>query len=367
MIFDRLDIHHVAMPLIQPWRTSYGEDADIHAVLVKFTSGNHVAWSESSPLFAPTYLTESAGGAFYHIAHIIGPHVVGKNYDTADDLNQQLALFKGNPFTKAAVEIGFWTLQSKITHTSLHQLLGGETREVQAGADFGIEDSIDILLARIQSAVDAGFPRVKLKATHGWDVDMLHAVRAAFPDLVVHIDCNSGYTLDHLPTFKKIDAFNLAFIEQPLRYDDLLDHAQLAKQIDTPICLDESITSVRAVEQALQIGAAQYINIKPGRVGGLANAVAIHDRCRDAGVPVWIGGMLESALGAAICVELATLPNVTYPSDLFPSSRFYHHDLSQPENHLTDRNTFRPFTEGLPQPDPARLKACTVESATVTP
>ena len=166
-----------------------------------------------------------------------------------------------------------------------------------------------MLLGNIQKAVDAEFPRIKLKAAPGWDYEMLSAARGAFPDTRFHIDCNGGYSLDDLDLFKKIDAFELEFIEQPLAFDDLLDHAELAKQISTPVCLDESIVGTRQVEQALRIGAAEYINIKPGRVGGLANSVRIHDICQDAGVPVWVGGMLESAVGAAFCIELATLPN----------------------------------------------------------
>jgi len=367
MKFDRLDIYHVAMPLIYPWRTSYGEDYDIHSVLVKAMDGDTVAWSESSPLHAATSPTESAGGVFYLLSEIMGPQVVGREFEDADHLNRALSMFKGNTFAKAALEIASWTLLVRSSGIPLHTLLGGDTREVVAGADFGIQDSIDMLLGNIQIAVDAGFPRIKLKAAPGWDLDMLKAVRGAFPDSVFHIDCNGGYSLDDLPMFKEIDRLGLAFVEQPLAFDDLLDHAELARKIETPVCLDESAISVRAVEQALRIGAASYINIKPGRVGGLANSIAIHDICRDAGVPVWVGGMLESALGAAICVELATLPNFTYPGDLFPSSRFYERDLSQPDNELTPARTFTPFTNGLPEPDADRLAEYTVRSATVTP
>ncbi|MBM3956823.1 MAG: o-succinylbenzoate synthase, partial [Gemmatimonadetes bacterium] len=266
MRIDRLDVYHVAMPLKYPWRTAYGEDAAVHSVLVKATSGEHVAWSESTPLFAPTYLTESAGGAFYHVSEIFGPHVVGREYETAAALNERLSVFKGNPFARAAIEICWWTLQARITGTPLHRLLGGRTREVSAGADFGIQDSIDMLLGNIQTAVDAGFPRVKLKVARGWDLEVLRAVRGAFPDTTFHIDCNSGYTLDDVQLFKEIDRVGLAFIEQPLGYADVLDHAELARQIETPICLDESIVGVRVAEQALRIGACRYVNIKPGRV-----------------------------------------------------------------------------------------------------
>ena len=207
-----------------------------------------------------------------------------------------------------------------------------------------------MLLGNIQQAVDAGFPRIKLKVGRGWDLEMLRVVRGAFPDTTFHIDCNSGYTLDDLPFFQAIDELGLAFIEQPLHYADVLDHAELAKRIQTPVCLDESIVSIKAAEQAISVGACEYINIKPGRVGGLANARAIHDLCQDAGIPVWIGGMLESALGGALCVEVATLPNFTYPGDLFPSSRFYTEDLSDPPMELTPRKTFQPFEGRLPTP-----------------
>ena len=367
MRIDRLDVYHVAMPLIYPWRTAYGEDSDIHSVLVKATSGEHTAWTESTPFFAPHYLPESAGSVFYHVTEVFGPHVVGREYETAAELDRRLDIFKGNSFAKAAVEMCWWTLESAMTGTPLHRLLGGETREVSAGADFGIQDSIDMLLGNIQQAVDAGFPRVKLKVARGWDLEVLRAVRGAFPDTTFHIDCNSGYTLDDLPFFKAIDGMGLAFIEQPLHYADVLDHAELARQIETPLCLDETIVSVKAAEQALQVGACKYINIKPGRIGGLSNALAVHDLAEREGVPVWIGGMLESAVGASICIELATLPNFTYPGDLFPSSRFYVHDLAAPPMELTPRNTFEPLTGPQPVPDPDRLARRTVRAKAVGP
>ena len=367
MHIDKLDVYHVAMPLIYPWRTAYGEDSDIHSVLVKATSGEHAAWSESSPLYAPMYLPESAGSVFYNVTEFMGPYTVGRDYETAQELNDRLSIFKGNSFAKAAVEICWWTLESAMTGTPLHRLLGGETREVQAGADFGIQDSIDMLLGNIQTAVDARFPRVKLKVRPGWDLEVLKAVTDTFPDMTFHIDCNSGYSLDDLRFFKAIDGMGLAFIEQPLHYADVLDHAELARQIETPVCLDESVVSVKAAEQAIQVGACEYINIKPGRVGGLQNAVAIHDLARDNGIPVWIGGMLESAVGAALCVEVATLANFTYPGDLFPSSRFYTQDLADPPTELTPDNTFKSYTEGLPAPDSERLEKLTVRHKTITP
>ena len=367
MRIDRLDVYYVAMPLIYPWRTAYGVDYDIHSVLVKLTSGDHSAWSESTCFFAPTYHHESAGSVFYHVTEVFGPHIVGREYDTAAQLHERLAVFKGNSFAKAALEIGWWALESQISGTPLHRLLGGEAREVVAGADFGIQDSYDMLLGNIQQAVDAGFPRIKLKVAPGWDREMLEIVCKTFPDMAFHIDCNSGYTLDDLPFFKAIDGLGLAFIEQPLHYMDVLDHAELARQLETPICLDESIVDARSAEQAIRVGACKYINIKPGRIGGLTNALQVHDMARDAGIPVWIGGMLESAVGAAVCVELATLENFTYPGDLFPSSRFYEQDLAAPPLEFARGHVFQPLSDGLPAPDPERLLAQTVRSQAVLP
>lgn len=361
MKFDSLEIFHVAMPLIYPWRTAYGADYDIHSVLVKATNGESHAWSESTPLQMPTYSPEGAAGVFLNVSEYFAPRLIGKEFETPESLLEELSIFKGNPFAKASMEILWWTLQTKNSGTPLHQLLGGTTREVQAGADFGIQDSFDMLLGNIQNAIESGFPRVKLKVARGWDVEMLQAVRSTFPNEKFHIDCNSGYSLDDLETFREIDKFNLEFIEQPLANDDIYDHARLTASIDTPVCLDESVTGPRVVEQALSINACSFVNVKPARVGGLSNAVRIHDLCQDAGVPVWVGGMLESAVGSAICVELATLPNFTYPGDLFPSSRFYTRDLGQPEVELTSNKTMMPYIDGLPEPDSELLEKFTVQ------
>ena len=366
MRLDRLDVYHVSMPLIYPWRTAYGEDHAIDSVLVKATSDGVTAWSEATPFRAPHYVPESAGSVYHLVTEIFGPLVVGREFDTAADLDARLAAFKGNGFAKAAIEVLWWTLECKRTGTPLHTLLGGSDDDVIAGADFGILDSFDDLLADIQKAVDAGFPRIKLKARPGWDVEMLRAVRGSFPDTILHIDCNAGYTLDDLDTFKTIDQFRLAFLEQPLQWDDVVDHAELSRQIETPICLDESARELRTIQQALEINACQYVNIKPGRSGGLTRSLKIHDMCRDHGVPVWIGGMLESSVGAALCIELATLPNFTYPGDLFPSSKFYVQDLAEPALELTDNLTFKPLTDGLPEPVPERLTAMTIKSTAVT-
>lgn len=369
MKIDRLELFHVAMPLIQPWRTAYGEDAAIHAVLCRMSSGSFDAWGESAPFAAPCYSPECAGGAFLVARDWLGPALLGQEVSTGQDLQDRLAVFKGNPFAKAILDTAWWSLSSKIQGVPLHQALGATRNEVAVGADFGVLDSHDELLANIGGAIDRGFPRIKLKFRPGWGLEMVQAVRKQFPDHTFHIDCNSGYRLRDTSLFQQLDEYNLAMIEQPLQNDDLIDHAQLQSQIRTPVCLDESITHLRQVEQALALGSCQYVNVKPGRVGGLTNAVAIHDACQAAGIPCWVGGMLESATGAAFCVALSMLDNFTYPADIFPSSRFYVEDLSAPPLELIRTAEgipgIRAFDQ-LPEPVAERLQAHTIQHAVLT-
>jgi O-succinylbenzoate synthase len=246
--------------------------------------------------------------------------------------------------------------------------MGASRDEVPVGADFGVTDNLDELLADISAAVERGFPRVKLKYRPGWDIPMLRAVREQFPRHTFHIDCNSGYRLADLPMFQQVDEFRLAMIEQPLQHNDLVDHAELQRKIQTPVCLDESITEPRQAEQAAALGSCRYVNVKPGRVGGLTNAVAIHDVCHQAGIPCWVGGMLESSTGAAICASLAMLENFTYPADIFPSSRFYHEDLADPPLQLCRSADGTPSVRApqrIPEPVRARLKRLTVQHAVI--
>jgi O-succinylbenzoate synthase len=365
MKIDRIELFHVAMPLIYPWKTAYGEDVACHSVLCRMTSGSVHAWGESAPLTAPCYSPEWGAGIFACAKEWLAPALLGQQLDSGAALQQRLAIYKGNPFAKAILDTAWWNLQSRLTNTPLHRLLGATRDQVPVGADFGVMDSFDDLLRAIAGAVDQKFPRVKLKFRPGWDVPMLSAVRRQFPTQVFHIDCNSGYTLGDLPLFQQIDQFGLAMIEQPLPHDDLLDHAALQRQIRTPVCLDESIAHPRHVRQALAQRSCQWVNIKPGRVGGLTNAIEIHRLCAEAGIPCWVGGMLESALGASLCVSLAMLDNFTYPADIFPSSRFYHEDLCERPLELIrlPDGTLGVVAEPSPEPHPDRLRRLCVQSA----
>jgi O-succinylbenzoate synthase len=355
MYIDAIETYYVVLPLREPFRTAYGEDVALHAVLVRMQSGEVEGWGEVVPLYAPTYSPETATSAYFLITELFAPLLVGCQLETAEDLLARLSPFKGNPLAKAGVESAWWVLRSIMAEQPLHRLLGGEHRPVEAGADIGIQDSYDMLLQTIQRAVDRGFGRVKLKVRPGWDLEMLQIVRSAFPNLRMHIDCNAGYSLADLPFFKAVDALDLAMIEQPLFHTDLFDHAALQRQLDTPICLDESITSGRTFELALRLGSCRILNIKYGRVGGLSVALKLHDMAREAGMPCWVGGMLESGLGVGINVELATLPNFTYPGDLFESSRFSQPDLTEPQVQVDDNGTLtpsaRPGTAFKPVPE----------------
>ncbi|MBL9122962.1 MAG: o-succinylbenzoate synthase [Planctomycetaceae bacterium] len=369
MLITALELYQVAMPLRSPWRTAHGDEATVETVLVRIESGEHVAWAESCPGAMPCYSPEWAGGAFAALQRWLAPALVGQSIDSGADLQRRLAHFTGNYFAKAALDNAWWVLAAARQGLPLHRLLGGDRDRVEAGADIGVLDSVGELIEQIGAALAAGFSRIKLKIRPGWDADVLRMVRQAHPAARIHVDCNAGYTFDDLPLFARLDDFGLEMIEQPLMAGDLIDHARLQAQIRTPICLDESITSAEVCRVALDLGSCRVVNIKPGRVGGLTEALAIHEVCRQAGVVAWVGGMLESAIGARIALALATLPGCTYPADVFPSSRFYEQDLASPALELADGSgTGRQIaTLAAPgigtEPDPQRLQSWCVNHA----
>jgi len=330
MNIDSIEIVRVSMPLIYPFRTACGDDYTNESVLVRLGSGDRYGWGESASGKEPTYSPECSITQFVISRDIIAPLLLGRDIRSGNELLKILSGIKGNQFAKAAFDCAWWDLHARMLGKPLWKVLGGIGPTVDTGADFGIMESIDLLLETIHTANSQGYKRIKLKCRPGWDLDMVDTVRKTFPGITMHIDCNSAYTLDDFDMFMKLDRYNLAMIEQPLSHDDLIDHAALQAHLNTPICLDESITSPDKTRKAIQSKACRWINIKPGRVGGITNSLLIHDICRKANIPCWIGGMLESAVGASHCVALATLPNIRYPSDIFPSERFYKKDLASP-------------------------------------
>lgn len=330
MRIDDITVFHVAMPLIDPWKTSFGDMRAVDSVLVRLTSDGEVGWGEAAPYATPQFCPEWAGGCFRLIADVFRPLLLGEVINTPEALQDRLRPFKGNHFAKAAVDLAWWDLAMRIEGRPLWRAIGGENPLIAVGADIPVQPDHASLLAAIRRALETGFPRVKLKFRPESGLKMMEAVRHAFPDATVHIDCNAGFTLADLPLFRALDGFGLAMIEQPLASDDLVDHARLQAQLATPVCLDESITSVDRARKAIDIDAARVINIKHGRVGGLTNAIAVARLCKQFDIPFWIGGMLESAVGQGASMALATLPGIGYPADIFPDGRLYRRELSAP-------------------------------------
>ena len=330
MKIESIDIYHVCMPLIKPWRTAYGSDDSIESILVRMCAQGAHGWGESSPLAMPFYSPEYAAGVFSMIKDCLAPSLIGKAITSGSELQSALAHFKGNPFAKAALDTAWWDLHASALGQPLYRVLGGSNPHVFCGADFGIGESVEKLVEDVGVALSSGAPRIKLKYAPGWDLPVIEKIRETFPEAIFHIDCNAAYSLSDLPMFLELDRFQLAMFEQPLAFNDLVDHSEMRAQVETPICLDESINSLHALEQAIKLQACQWVNIKPGRVGGLTVALQIHDLCQANKIPCWVGGMLESAVGAMHCAALATLPNIQYANDIFPSGKFYAEDLSEP-------------------------------------
>jgi O-succinylbenzoate synthase len=370
MLIERIDVYRVRIPLAFVWKTSYGDQLHTDTILVRMESGGVHAWGESCPPSVPDYSAEHTPATFVTVREHMAPRLVGQEIPTAEDLLARLAFLKGNQFARAALEIAWWVLEARRRGVPLHVALGGTADRVAVGADFGIQDSLDTLMAKIQGAIDAGFPRIKLKYRPGWGLDMVAAVRSTFPDFTFHVDCNACYTPADTEMFKALDRHRLAMIEQPLADDgmSLVNHAELQSKIATPICLDESALSLEHVRAAIRLGACRVVNIKMARVGGLSASRDIQALCAEHGIPCWIGGMLESAVGGAICAELATLPNFTYAGDIFPSSYFYREDLGKPEIVLSGPGEVA--TSRVPgiaqEPDPELLARWTVDHAAFT-
>jgi O-succinylbenzoate synthase len=345
MRIDSISIYRVAMPLLCPWRTAYGESKVSETVLVKMRSADLTGWGEAAPLDSPIYGVEWTAGAYSLVRDWLAPRLLNQEIESGQALQGKLAEFKGNRFAKASLDLAWWDLHAKSIGKPLWKVLGGLEDHVEVGADFGVMDSVAVLLRAVQGAIEAGFKRVKLKFRPGWDLELVRTVRKTFPNLVFHVDCNGAYRLKDQKIFHYLDQFGLAMIEQPLAYDDVLEHAKLQRQISTPICLDESLVSSAKALNAIEIGAARYFNIKPGRVGGLTPALEIIRIAESAGIPCWVGGMLESGIGASHCLALATLPNIRYPSDVFPSRRFFERDLTCPEMELSGPSQMSPLEE----------------------
>ena len=332
---ERIVLREIRLPLKEPFRISSGVVSERRITLLELHApdGGATAWSECVAGEKPNYSAETIETAWLAIREWVAPRVLGRDFPGPEAVHAALEHdFRGHRMAKAAVEMGAWELAAQQKGVPLAKLLGGTRECVSAGISIGIQANPEALASRALAAKEAGYSKVKIKIAPGSDLPFVRAVREALgPDAHIMADANSAYSLDDTPLFKRIDEYGLIMIEQPLAPDDLVRHAKLQAQMRTPLCLDESITSVDRAEDMIALGSGRIINIKPGRVGGFTQSIAIHDLCRKNDVPVWCGGMLESGVGRAHNVALASLPNFTLPGDLSPSSRYWERDIVTPE------------------------------------
>ena len=331
---DRITLREIGLPLKEPFRISSGVCTERRILLLELRDADGVAvWAECVAGEQPNYSAETIDTAWHAITEWVAPRVLGRTFDHPADVRPVLERdFRGHPMAKAAVEMGCWAVAAERAGVPLARLLGGTRAAIPTGISLGIQPTPAALVERAVAAAAAGYRKVKLKITPGADVDYVAAVRAAVgAHVALMADANSAYTLADADRLAALDAFGLTMIEQPLGREDLVQHAALQRRLSTPICLDESITDADRARDMIALGSGRVVNVKPGRVGGYASSIAIHDVCQAAGVPVWCGGMLESGVGRAYNVALASLPNFSLPGDLSPSARYWARDVVTPE------------------------------------
>jgi O-succinylbenzoate synthase len=330
VLIKQVELRELGMRLLHPFETSFGATQDRHIILVKVMDGAHAGWGEVTAAEGPFYSYETWETAWHVLRDYIIPNVIGRELRNASGFGPLVQGIRGHNMAKAGVETALWDLQARIQAVPLWKMLGGVREQIDCGVSIGIQPSIDKLLAKIDTEVRAGYRRIKIKIKPGWDLEIIRQVREAFPRIPLMGDANSAYTLGDVDVFKKMDKYNIMMFEQPLHHEDIIDHAELQRQIETPICLDESIHSAEDARKAIQIGACKIINIKLGRVGGHREVKAVHDVCRNAGIPVWCGGMLESGIGRAHNVALSSLENFSLPGDVSASKRYWNEDIVDP-------------------------------------
>ncbi len=333
------EIRQLRMRLQSPFETSFGVEIDRECLVLCLEADGLQGWGECVADRNPGYCYETTGTAWHILTEFMLPAVLQHEIPNPGDLRQLLGGIRGHPLARAAIEMALWDLHGRAQGRSLSQLFGGQRRKVEVGVSVGIQKDVPELLRVVRSYLSDGYARVKLKIKPGRDLAETAAVRKAFPDLRLQVDANSAYTLESAGVFRGMDDLGLLLIEQPLAEDDLIDHARLQSQLRTPLCLDESILSARHARQALEIDACRVINLKPARVGGYAEAIDIHDLCRERRVAVWCGGMLETGIGRAANLALASLPGFTLPGDISATDRYYEVDVARPRFTLNPGST----------------------------
>lgn len=335
MKIERVDLYHISQELVAPFVTSFGPQQQRDCLIIAVHSAGLTGWGECVATNSPGYSYETAGTAWHILADFLIPALLGQEIAEPEDLVPLFHFVRGHPLAKAAVEQALWDLTAQRDNLSFAHKLAqpypeGPKSRVKVGVSIGIQPSISDTLVMIARHLEQGYGRIKLKIKPGHDIELARRVRAEFPHALIMLDANSAYHLSDAPLLAELDDLNLLMLEQPLGHEDIYDHSLLHPLIATPLCLDESIHSADHARYALALGACDIINIKPARVSGWAEARRIHDLCRRQGVPVWCGGMLETGIGRAAQLALASLPGFTLPGDISATERYYAHDITAP-------------------------------------
>lgn len=369
MRIERVELLLLNLPYVHFFETSYGREFERNFIIVRVYSEEFCGYGEVVADKSPFYSYETTSTAWLILKDYLIPLVFKESVIQPEDFYTKARKYRGHPMAKAGLELALWDLQAKKKNQPLWKLYGGIRKEIPSGVSVGIQDSISELLERIQSFLEEGYQRVKVKIKPSWDIQVLQEIRKHFPEILLQADANGAYSLEDLDTLKKLDEFNLLMLEQPFPALDLLDHSCLQKIIKTPLCLDESIVSVEDARKAHEIESCRVINIKVGRVGGIVEARKIHDFCWKEQIPVWCGGMLESGIGRAHNLHLATLPYFKYPNDLSASKRYYSEDLIDPPVILTSKGTIEvPELPGIGVfPQEERIRKATIKREVFTP
>ena len=368
LLIQSIELREIRLPLIHFFETSFGRTTERRIVLARLTDANGVeGWGECTAGEGPFYSDEWTDTAWATLREFLAPMVLGKQIESAAHAFASMKLVRGHRMAKAAIETACWDLEAKNAGVPLWKHLGGIRSEIACGVSIGIQDSPEMLLEKIRKEVDAGYQRIKIKIKPGWDLKIVERVRQEFPGIRLMGDANSAYTLADVPLFQQLDQFNLMMLEQPLAHDDIFDHAVLQRQIQTPVCLDESIHSAEDAKHALSLESCKIINVKLGRVGGHAEAKRIEKVARNCEIPIWCGGMLESGIGRAHNIALSTLAGFTLPGDVSASARYWEEDIIEPPVTVSARGTITApgapgigFSVNLP-----RIEALTVRKETI--